>query len=1326
MKYKAAIAGTALLFAPSIAPGALAVDPGMGRQATLCSAQSWEPTTSALTAPSPGASFHADSRGTTFTIPEPGREMTWQQSLRPAWLDYHRYMTLGYRASGLLPSTTSPLVRLRVGADTWITVLKAADIQADGTRHERTVDIRPLTTAQQVSGVQIHVLAGSDPATTLVVDQLDFTDQLPGFAFPPPTPAPPATSGYDLDVSTTAGWSAMPAWVGNAATDHTLTATGTSLKFSVADSSKGMKWLKTPLGNLDITAYPYVAMRYRCRNMRASASDYALWLNGNVQSRPFYLAGLTDDGGWHWAVAPAGLASVNQMAVQVQSDTSGDAWLEVSALRFMDRDPRTDLTYFAPVTEGWGSLAGGTAGFQMLDLTQLFNTDADQLLPRMALNVPWFAGEEVVGDGQIPFRVRTANPNLAATDLPGTTGILVPVGQSACEVYLLLATWLPGREISFSSQVIAVVDETERFGAEVLYADGSREEYFPLEISSGMHVIGNPSLSVLAFPANPSCAIETVLLHDRTDGGMFAVAALTLNTSGVPFFASEFAVPPPIPVVRAADPASRTPTADFTSPSLVLDGTYARWVFDLSQGLALSEWQSRFTDHQLLGGSHDGRLFSGNVDGTPFTSLDFVPTAVQMQTSGATTWTTIPMTLRDVGGIEAALSIRFDGTSETQFALALANTGGTSRALEMLFPDLPGITLGNDPATLWYAYPYQAFILSNSPITVENAYSGRFPMQFIDLYDSAAGWGASLLVKDTSLITKYFGLKKSADEAGLWVRYATLPGTGLPAGEQMELAPFTLAMHAGDWHDALEVYRAWVSGWYAVQSPRQQWFQDIYTCRRDYPISGSGALFDRTLNTYTFDRELDDAERCLGGADLVDISNWGWSATYGRVGEYRRYEPGGLANFRAGVDRAGQRGVPTGLYIEGYLIDNRCTAYAAHGDEWTMRDPSGNEMFYSGSAHEVILCPWVTGWQEHMRQLYSDVIQETGAAAMYIDQFGYATPTFHLCHSTVHGHLPGQSPLRGELEMTRAIREGLNAVRPGIPLYTEYTPVDVISQYQDGSFSYTIYYGDPAICPTETNLFRFCFPTFKQIELVNGGFNAMNWTEEGLKKAFLNGEGLWIKGDLASWYDARTIAFYRKSHEIFRDHCDAFRTPSPEPFVPALAGNVYANRFADGAKQVCTFYNANWRTVSGDLVRTFVASDAHVVDLWSDRMVDGVGADAEVEITGELAPRDIGCIGIFPSRFEVLGTDDYVIDLATTTAPAGSVLEVVGINGTERRVVEIGAASSTSSLDLRSLFDPLPERVLIKIRLDGVVIDEIAVTDLPGSPGSSVSNWLRY
>ncbi len=1249
--------------------------------------------------------------------------MAWRHAMRPAWFDAHPYMTIHYRASGL-SSTAFPLLRLRTFGDNWFTALSSTAVMDDGLDHVATIDLRTLSSAAQVITIKLQLTSG-DSGASFSLTKLQFSDEPPGFRFEPVPQEDEPVSGYTLDTADAEAWQAKPEWLSasNIATDFDAFTTDGFLRFEVNEPRKGMKWRFVPSETISSVDHSFVTMRYRCEGMKNPPDQYAVWLsNGTDDDRPFYLTDLEPDGLWHTVAAPTDLESVTQLAIQVQSNTDS-AWLEIASLEFLSSDPRIDPTFDSSLRLGWDLITEDGENFQVVQLSSLYNLEASQFLPRIGQATPWFAEGELTAHEQVPFRVEVAQSNLVATEMEKTGVIDVPIDLRTSEIYLLVAPLLPGREIPGSTNRIGLIDEVERFVAEVVYTDGGIETFFPVELESGLHRIGTGRFSPLVIPANPSRRVSRLRLHDRTDGGCFALAALTARVAGSPIHATTFDIPEPLHYSVAPMPPDEAPVVELQDGRLVLRNGCYRYEFDLTDGFRLDTLDEFFGNTSVIAGNTDGRFFSCIAGDTMFTSGDFVVGSVGVETVNDTKTVTVPLHIEnETLSLSGELRAVVTSSPEVSFTLTLQNSGTEDVVLETRWPDLEGITLADQDSPDWYAFPRQTFVTGSRDINMEELYSGRFPMQFMDVFDPAAGWGLSLLVEDQELIHKYFGLRKSGGETALWIRYPQPDGRKIESGEAIELASFSLHFHSGDWKKAMGIYRDWVDTWYTPVSSYPEWFRHVYSCRRNYPVGGTGYLFDRARNEYTMSAELRNSTGVLGSVDMIDISSWAWSATHGRVGDYLSYELGGIENFSSNIEESRNVGVPVGLYLEGYLVDSRSPLYQEHGEEWRILRSDG-EPIINGKT-EVVFCPHVSEWQRYLSETYVSVADRTGADAMYIDVFGMAF-TGRSCYHPEHEHRSGEPPLRGEAVMTKRIREALNGLNPEIALYTEYTPVDVVSQYQDGSFAYSIWSGDSVMSPTETNLFRFCFPEFKQIELVNGLFHAMNWTEEGLKKAFLNGEGIWIKGDMPSWYDARTLSFYRRSQEIFQDHRDAFAAPSPDPFYPTLFGEVYAHRFPSENKEIFTFYNGNRRNVEGTVVSLSdglrglrePGNDLHVVDLWRETMLEAEPGEDGVSISLNLPPRDIGCVGVFPARMNCSLTNG-ILKVSTTNPAEDAGIQLVGTEKWPREVHDFPLGNDDSTtFSLSSLFAEVPARIVVKLVEGGLVKDVVIVdTDPSGNP----------
>jgi len=403
----------------------------------------------------------------------------------------------------------------------------------------------------------------------------------------------------------------------------------------------------------------------------------------------------------------------------------------------------------------------------------------------------------------------------------------------------------------------------------------------------------------------------------------------------------------------------------------------------------------------------------------------------------------------------------------------------------------------------------------------------------------------------------------------------------------------------------------------------------VFLCRRDYPIGGTGYLFDPASQQYTFARLIAESQEDFGGIDLVDISGWAYSEQYGRVGEYERYELGGKENLRSGIAESHERRVPVGLYLEGYLLDPRSQAGRQSGREWQIIGADGQPKTWQGN-QEQFMCPLASGWQTFLSQTLSHVARDTGADAVYMDQYGFADSA-KTCYASHHGHTPGIHPVLAEHSMLQIVRSRLQKNERPVALYLEQTPNDVSSQYADAAFDYSLS-GDPIPgSPAKLNLFRFAFPSFKIVQLFHAGIDPRAASEEDAKLCFFYGEAMWLKGRARSWFSRECREFIRRANKIFHDHEDVFASEDVEPMIPTQQAGLYANRFRSGTKTVITLYNAAYHSLQG-LLLSVPAKKASAALLWEGDRLEFRAVEDTLQVWGVLHPHAVSCFSIQSSE----------------------------------------------------------------------------------------------
>jgi len=377
-------------------------------------------------------------------------------------------------------------------------------------------------------------------------------------------------------------------------------------------------------------------------------------------------------------------------------------------------------------------------------------------------------------------------------------------------------------------------------------------------------------------------------------------------------------------------------------------------------------------------------------------------------------------------------------------------------------------------------------------------------------------------------------------------------------------------------------------------------------------------MFDAETKTFRLLEVVEEDKKAFGGVDYLHLFDWGWSPERGRCGDYAPWDYlGGADNFRRAVEGVKAAGVPVGLYIEGYLVSPESSIFE-RAKAWQVIKANGEPL--ENFAPEINMCPWVEEWQDYLSAVYGRVRRETGAVGFYIDEYGFAHDG-HTCYATTHGHPSPVHATGGQLQMTQKVRAALG---PDAAIYTEETPCDITMQHQDGSFTYAITTTQDELCPSHVNITRFAVPDFKTIEILFCD-QPLRDDIEDLGHILFNGEAIWLEGIAEAWFDERSLDFIRRMHAIMSAEADCFTSLSPEPLVPTLWENLYANRFprADGRRCLWTISWKGPRTLRGDLLAVPHVAGARYRELWDGRALKVRRAGGMDVISGTIHPHEV-------------------------------------------------------------------------------------------------------
>lgn len=1171
----------------------------------------WQARPSFLGNPAAAPSITVADGVVRLSVSEPGRGMKFELPLAGLHADRIDYLVIRYRAAGLAGGYALWVMDALPGGRQ---VLATDDLKQDGEWHTLAVDLFAAGVEGSVRAVLTEVQCREEPAW-IDFDWWRAADDIPAHAdVHPPGGRPAADTEQVLRFAQLGELTPHRDWLSSPADQYGAEPQDGALHLFAFGAGRGMKW-STPLPEpLDLSPYRFVAFRYRAEGL-APWGDYAVYLGSAAGGQPpesvqpLRLQQLDADGRWHVAVVPlATRFTARDLAVQVSSaGARGDLWLE--SLRFCARRPRLAVADLLAIETGWDRAR--VASPRSVELGVEATTNPVASLGAFGLS-DWLPPGRITVEG-IPFEL-PREPAAIGTPEDIDAMASVPIRRRASEIYVLMASRLPDEDAARMGDPVPMTRLTnpERFCFEVDYEDGVVDQFFPVDVSSRRYeVSGGPAVYVLT-DLRP-VTIERLRLRNRMDSAYPMVAAVTLN-QGEPVTArpAVLGLPPAAPaspeLTRREPPQNRPGVLAFNDGRLGAELDVAT-----TTGFALSGLSLLLGEDRLLSFT-PGPVFSIRSGEKTITSADVRLGSYRWEADG--TRLVLPFTSLDPDvPVAGELTIESDAELGLVLRLAVRNVGDRPFAPHVVFPILADLRVG-DVEDTWYLYTRKGGVIGNLPIAQRMAYGGEHPLQVDGVFHPTAGVGLAMLTLDTDAIYRHHVIHKDGEGVDLQVEYWPVE---VPPGGLVETVPTALRAHTGDWRRALQIYAAWTRSWYRPLVPRKDWFRRVFYYQQalawgELREPGNGRWRMReTIAKYR------DFHGCL---DYLHIFDFGQSQVYGRVGDYSHYdELGGLEAMREAIAEAKAAGVPIGLYIEGYLCDDRGVWGREHVSRYDIRRRDGEPLLWPGAPHEHMMCPATDGWRRHLAETYARVAAELQPSGMYIDQYGFAD-TWKTCWSRDHGHPVPYAPLRGERDTTRAIRE---AVPPDIATLTEEVPCDATTQYQDGALGYSVTYSDQRLAPHRVELLRFVFPSFKVFQLVSynrfveGGWHLLKWP-------FFNGEGYWLHHGTEDSFCPDARRFLAAALRVLHEHADAFCSEDVEPLVPTLVPTVYANRFSGERETVWTLYNADYRTVRGGLLRVAHVAGTSYRDAFTGARLEPRVVGDQAEIAVELEPWGIGCV----------------------------------------------------------------------------------------------------
>ena len=1195
-------------------------------------AKRYAPRPTWLSAASATSSVASDGHVACFRVDEPKLGMKWSAPMPAIALADTPWLVLRYRAENLHTASDDYLIYLddRI-AHKQLHAVRLRDVVADGQWHTAAVDVTTLTKGDGAHALAVQVRATEAGHARLWLDWLALLPQPPeGAQIIQRVPVARPQPDWVAPIAK-ATWVHHNDWLSNPASadGHNVERTAQATVFRVAEPNRGMKWSWDLAEPAPLAGHRYVAMRCRATGL-GRRGDYALCVigkprgNGRDYASVVGMAELVPDGRWHTIHADAREAAaqfptIGALAVQVQA-AAADATLEVADIRFVNARQGTRLADAVDWTPG-----AELQGFAVVPVAPLARSDSLAWRRHFRL-LDWFTHSAITVQG-IPFLRVPRTAELATTSVRRKADLRFPAEGKASEVFVLMLAALVGpEEPSYGGGKFVAIRDVDRFRLRLEYGDGTADECLPMNAATrAFGIVAGPQVVVAA--ADPSKPLKAVVVRDAAKQAAFAVAAITARLGAGREFPEALEHSPPLAPARLhVTPWATRPTDGtrfWETLRLPVATTWLDAVLTM-KGLPVVEkldhrptgWSCLEAPCPLLEVRVDGKRLGADAVG------HVRPVAVH---SPYSVGDGCVYSIRGCEGLTVEVVVGPVGHDGLWLATTVRNDGQQTRTVGLTAPRLGPYRLSAAAADAWYLVPRRGAAFDNRPCVYRERYCGTFPVQFLDTFCPSRGRGLCLRTEDKACLRKRFLLEKKAGRFTIGVDYPDRP---VGPGETLELPLTVVQATDGDWHRGLAAYRTWLRAWHKPLSPRKPWFREIFNFRQRF-LHAHDPLYDHEHGTYHLQRAIDEARAEFGGIEYLHLFDWGTCGPhgriYGRTGDHSPYDflQGGRRALRKAIAAIRDRGVPVGLYIEGYLLTARGKLGQAHGKQWQLVDRRGQGVWWPGNV-EMSICAGVPAWREVQASTYATKVAELGVDGMYIDQFGFANAGKD-CWATTHGHPVPSYCVRTERDATRMIRQRIDTVAKGVAIYTEESPVDVTTQLQDGSFTYAMRTTHHTQTRVPLNALRFAVPDFKTIEILYCDKPTGSWAT-GVRWVFFNGEAIWLEGPAVEWFEPHTRATIRRCHRILRQHKDAFTTLQPVPLVPTQMGGVFANRFPAGRKTVYTLYNARHRTARGEVLRLPHHKGATYYDAWRDRPATVRRDGAHTLLATELGPHGVGCL----------------------------------------------------------------------------------------------------
>lgn len=905
--------------------------------------------------------------------------------------------------------------------------------------------------------------------------------------------------------------------------------------------------------------------------------------------------------------------------------------------------------------------------FKKIDIKNLYNAESGLLKNDVLIDGGrfWEDGEAVICE--IPFDVLSNGKNVIAPPPPPKENddmivnfgvpakrrlcrpisrdsvIEVNIGREITEAFFLMEmSGMRHQRWGFASDgtilgtycgdvtMPLLIDDTEGFMAEIIYADGKRDTALPLNLSLKRHGVAG-DMSAYAVPCDGS-RVEKIVFHNRKLDSTLSLVALTVNDTEERMFPEM--VIPQMPQ-KTEHKIGNKKEITLKGNELTLENGALSMKIDISSGMKLLEMKNAFIPKMTAKSCEMLKFVS--ADKEEFCGFELVCAKAEKEKAEI---------VYKKDALKITISAELLDENDIKWQMNAENISGDDVRQGIIFPCISGINHENSEDN-WYFFPKYQNINSNETAFIYEESAPSFPMQFFDVYSKNAQGGLSVTTKERGLVTRKYALSKDEDGIEFYVEYPEMYGD-IAKGEIFNGSPTVFTAHEGDWRKSYKIYKKWVDSWYEpYKCQDKQWYRECFWLLAEIPDFFETTEFiklpcwyNEEKKEFNFEKILEEQKEIAGCyPDILHL--WSWTNKFDEDGkfwqqwgnfgstDYDKY--GGVEKFRKALnDVREKKGVNVSLYLHPTLLSGQYPQAKEFFPKYKVVNDIGENISIAGDSYRM--CHANEEWRNHAVSMYPRVYDELGIPLLYVDEWSLRIE--NRCYGEGHGHSVPSSLLKTDRDFIKQLKD---TMPEEVVLYGEYAAVDVNARYIDCNISYYIIDsvvdmietawracdGDDSFSRVFTDVYRFAFPKVVQLILPMAMRN-LSWHPQ--KFLFFNGEAIYD-----SFWDCEESAgldFTIKAYKLKKKYADCFTSDNPETMVDTLSPAICANRFPAENRTVYTIYNRAYVTFRGKAIKVPHEEGNVYYDAWNEKMLDVEIKDGFAEIYLTVDAQQMGCIEI--------------------------------------------------------------------------------------------------